>query len=71
MCCFNNKRKSFGFQIPGVYRNRKISNSEKLLLMYIRIFNTIGVSIGTFPDVYSICIPKPKMLYNIISIAGK
>ena len=32
MCsCFT--RKSFSCQLPGVYRNRKISNSEELLLL--------------------------------------
>ena len=36
-CSFNNTRKSFGFQLPGVYRNRKISNSEELLLILVII----------------------------------
>jgi len=31
-------RKSFAFQLPGVYRNHKISNSEELLLVYFKIY---------------------------------
>ena len=34
-CSFNKTRKSFGFQLPEVYRNRKISNSKKLLLDWL------------------------------------
>ena len=34
---FNNTRISLGFQLPGVYRNCKISNSEELLLILMLI----------------------------------
>ena len=64
---FNNTRKSIGFQLPGIYRNRKISNSEELLLICL-LFHASSFYIlnaSSFFDLLRLKMTKDSIDQNI------